>query len=531
MKNKIKLGVIIATSMARTEKLFSLSLDSVLKQTQSPDYIVIVDDNTDEKISAEIKERIASLNNPLVEYTKNTRTRGMSGTGAWNTGIDFISKHLGEDSWIAILDDDDSWNTDYIENIRQKINEKPNADAVFAFLKRSDCEEVSSFAINDLTIEKFLIGNPGIQGSNMCFKTEKIKEIAGFDENLASCTDRDLMIKFLQKNGNDKISLIEKRLVNHFAGKNTVTSNFGKKEKGLDYFYRKHIGLYDFPTLVKSLERAQELFGYQNSEKVKKLYLATKYHIVIGVAIHNNAKTIRRCLLSILNQKQLARKIKIILADDNSSDNWQTTVSDLLADKRIEILHFSNNNVVKTRNAINDYIVKNIKDTALIGRLDADDEYSGEFELSKIEKILDEENPDAILAGNYLRQNNVIIARTNIADSRLKSTEYILFRLKQMSMGMPEGELPSCNLFVTPQALRPYPNVASGEDHHLLVHYLINQDNYKVFIAEDLLPVIYHLGGIETSNNKKTELYLNSRIELYQKTMELCKTKTENKKH
>ena len=211
MMNEYKLGVIIATSMGRIESLFSLSLRSVLEQTVLPDCIVIVDDNNDKTVSLKIEENIKSIEKNNVYYIKNARTKNMSGTGAWNTGLEFLKQKLGDDNYVAILDDDDSWDPDYVANLYQNITNSP--EAVFAFLRRSDCPETSSFFLDDLTINNFLIGDPGIQGSNMCFKIASILSIGGFDEGMPSCTDRDLMIRFLHKYGNSHITIIPQKLL------------------------------------------------------------------------------------------------------------------------------------------------------------------------------------------------------------------------------------------------------------------------------------------------------------------------------
>ena len=835
-----KIGVVIATSMNRIETLFTISLRSVLKQTILPDCIVVVDDNNDELVCQEIEHRIQNLKTDCwIYYTRNQRTKNMSGTGAWNTGIQLLKEVLGEENYMAILDDDDSWDSEYIATLYKNI--QSDSDAVFAFLHRSDCPTHSSFNIDDLTINNFLIGDPGIQGSNMCFKIRSVLSIGGFDEKLASCTDRDLMVRFLHQFGNKNIIIIPQKLVNHFAGTNTVTSNYEKKRAGLNYFYRKHLHLLDYQTLVKSLKRAEKLFRFPDTEEIisafrqnntvlitgvcgfigshaarafiqlgynvvgidnlstgvleniadfshtdnfhfikmslnnemeldnlfarnhpqyvfhfaalprikfsfdhpresyeanviatKLLGIAAAKHnvqlfvfsssssvygqqegclmtedmllnplspyaeqklkaeqllkdifsqssskllilrffnvygyshqpaneystlinkciecaannqpliingngmqkrdftyiddvvdaiikcaegfvsknrqeiinigtgknhsvneiiaitqntcgipiktqfnnhnfvepdytiadnskakmllnwqpsipvesginllikqsisnqvIAIGVAMHNNASTIRRCLSSILKQEHIIRKLHVVLANDNSTDNWQSEISDLLADERITILTLQNNNVVKTRNDINRCILENIPNSVLIGRLDADDEYSSWQELSKIENVFDKHHPDVISAGNYLRENEVIIERTNIADKRLTDIGYVLLRLEQMSKCLPEGELPSCNLFIRPCKLLPYSSMDSGEDHALFVDYLINQDKYTIFFAEDLLPVIYNLGGSTTAQNRFSGNYIRCRKELYLKTLELCKTSKE----
>lgn len=251
----------------------------------------------------------------------------------------------------------------------------------------------------------------------------------------------------------------------------------------------------------------------------------TNQCIVIGVAMHNNAATIRRCLSSIMKQQNVKRLIKIVVGNDNSTDNWREETADLIQDERVTLLELSNNHVVLTRNAINAFICNHYPNCVLVGRLDADDEYSSEYELSKIETVFDQENPDIISAGNYLRENNIVIARKNPTDKRLLDANYLCMRLQQMSYGIPEGELPSCNLFVRPMCLIPYPEMASGEDHALFVNYLTQQDKYKIFFAENLLPVIYNLGGKTTSTNWQSGNYIRCRKELFNQVLELCKTK------
>lgn len=835
-----KIGVVIATSMNRISTLFSVSLQSILKQTVLPDCIIVVDDNNDELVCQDIEHRIQNLKTDCrIYYTRNKRTKNMSGTGAWNTGIQLLTEVLGDENYIAILDDDDSWDPNYIEKLYEHVADNP--DAIFAYIQRSDTDHLSSFTKQELTVENFLIKDPGVQGSNMCFKLKRLVEIGGFDETLCATTDRDLMIRFLQRFGNENITIIEQKLINYFASANTVTSNYYTKRAGLNTFYHKHLSLFSWPILTQSLKRAEKLFRFPDTEEIKSAFrqnttvlitgvcgfigshtarafiqlgynvvgidnlstgvieniadfnhvdnfrfvkmslnneveldnlfahihpqyvfhfaalprikfsfdhpkesyeanviatkllgvAAVKYNvqlfvfsssssvygqqkgcvmtedlslnplspyaeqkaeaeqllkdifsrsaskllilrffnvygyshqqinkystfiskciecaansqsliingngmqkrdftyvddvvdaikkcaeefvpknqqeiinigtgknysvneitaitqsiygipintqfntnnflepdytiadnskakmllnwqpstpiesgislfiqqsisnqiIAIGVAMHNNASTIRRCLSSILKQEHVKRKLHIVLANDYSSDKWQSEIADLIADERITILNLQNNNVVKTRNDINSFILENISNCVLIGRLDADDEYSSWQELSKIEKVFDTSHPDVISAGNYLRENDVIIERTNIADKRLADTDYVLLRLEQMSKCLPEGELPSCNLFIRPCKLLPYPSVDSGEDHALFVEYLMNQDKYSIFFADNLLPVIYNLGGNITAQNRFSGNYIRCRKELFSKILELCKTSKE----
>jgi hypothetical protein len=531
---KPKIGVIIASSSNRNDLLFSRSLYSVFNQNQSPDHILIVDDNQNESASKDIERRILELKNNKIHYIKNSRTPHMSGTGAWNSGIKWYEKIFTEDDYVAILDDDDSWCKKYINSCYDAVTLSPKIpDAVFAFIKRSDCDTCSFFDVEDISINNFLKGNPGIQGSNMFFRFGALRSIGGFDEMLASCTDRDLMIRFLQKYSNKNIKIVPKILVNHFVSKDSVTSNFTAKTNGLNSFHIKYIRFYSEDLLDRALQRAKRLFNYQETDNIKKIFnLTHKYakteKIVIGVAIHNNKSTIRRCLESILAQKDAKRDVWILIMDDNSGDGWKSSVNDILRNEKVIVVGTKNYHAAKTRNDINRYIKTLFENVAFIGRLDADDEYADQTVLSKIEHIFNEREFDVAVAGNYLRLDGKIIDRVNIATPKLADATYLLSRLKQMSEGIAEAELPSCNVFMTPNSLQDYPEISSAEDHFLLVRLLLNDKKLKIEFAEDILLTIYNLSGNKTADNKQTEKYLNARKQLYEEAMRLCKMKQEN---
>lgn len=529
---KPKIGVIIASSLNRNDLLFSRSLYSVLIQNRNPDYVLIVDDNQNESVSKDIERRIFELKNNKIHYIKNLRTPNMSGTGAWNCGIKWYENFLDDDDYMAILDDDDSWHEEYISSCYDVITSSFRMpDAVFGFIKRGDCDKCSSFEVEDINISNFLKGNPGIQGSNMFFRFVVLKAIDGFDETLASCTDRDLMIRFLQKYSNKNIRIIQKVLIKHFVSKDSVTSNFISKTKGLNSFHIKYIRLYSRELLEEALQRAKKLFNYQESANIKKIFNLVHKNtkskkIVIGVAVHNSKNTLRRCLESILAQKDVKRDVWILIADDDSNDDWKKSLGDILKNEKIVIIDVKNHHTAKTRNDINHYIKMLFENVSFIGRLDADDEYASEDVLSKIESKFDDIKPDALVAGNYLRLDGKIIGRVNIATPKLANTTYLLNRLKQMSEGIAEAELPSCNVFMTSNSLQDYPEISSAEDHFLLVRLLLSDK--KIEFAEDILLTIYNLSGNKTADNKQTEKYLNARKQLYEEAMRLCKMKKED---
>ena len=529
--NTCKIAALIATSNGRNSLLFNRALPSVFRQTRRPDAIVVVDDNDEESVSLEIARRIESYRRtfPGLFYVRNSRTRHMSGTGAWNTGISFAAEKFGEEGYIGILDDDDEWMDSHLSVCSSLVCGKSGgvANAVFAWLRRDDCRSPLKFSARHMRPESFLVGNPGVQGSNMFFRIGALTRINGFDESLASCTDRDLMIRFLLEFGSRSVRIANQTTVLHHSGPDTVTSDARAKELGLDRFYQKHLGKFCSETLDGSLSRAERLFAYPNGMMVRRAFKAviarrSRQVIAIGVMVHDDAKTIKRCIRSIFRQRGLTRRVEIIIQDDDSHDNWEKEIEEWRNRPNLTIRHVRIGSVVKARTELNRYIAEQMPNATLIGRLDADDEFAGENALSGIERAYDMAGgADLVLGGNYLRTCAMgrKLRRVNMADRRLGDRAYLLERLRKMARGVKTSELPSCNIFLAPRAVVPHPELPSAEDHALLVHYLLCMDRYRIVFAEDCLPVIYSLGGNVTAANKRRRTYLESRRKLYKETV------------
>jgi len=277
------LFVIIATSFQRNEILINRAVLSVYKQKYvCPDKIkiIIIDDNYHIENINEIKFRVIELRKKLnlqlpdfeTIVLPNNRTRHRSGTGAWNTGLFYVKEnYFIENSFIAILDDDDEYLPDYLKTCSESVSETATTitGAVFCrIIWRSEhIDIIHNLTQNLLTREEFFIGNPGIQGSNIFINTKLLLDINGFNENYPNTTDRELMIRLLDfvENNKEKIELkvIEKPLVIHYNHQNTrVNTNFTEKKKGLDLFYRDFKKRFSESDFQKSLKRAKKLFNY-----------------------------------------------------------------------------------------------------------------------------------------------------------------------------------------------------------------------------------------------------------------------------
>ena len=278
--------VVIATSMCRTNLLLERSLCSVYNQTGVDKFsisLVVVDDNVPlpNGLSGEfyrIQEGIKKLRDHLslspdefqTFVLANNRTRGNSGTGAWNTGIYFAFEQNPE-SYVSILDDDDEYLPNHLNDCIQEIRKSSHLQAVFQrmyWLHEDGTKMELPLKKKQLIPEAFFIGNPGVQGSNMFFKSSVLVEIGAFNERYPNTTDREIMIRFLKyievNELNNSITVIETEGVIHYNHKTEkVNNNLERKQKGLELFYREHQKDFSEAAYQASLERAKRFFSYQ----------------------------------------------------------------------------------------------------------------------------------------------------------------------------------------------------------------------------------------------------------------------------
>lgn len=511
-------SVVIATSQKRTDWLINRSLSSVYKQIgidKTKWNIFIIDDNEFETEIFEIQKRIELLRATLklnqtdfpTIVLKNSRTRYMSGTGAWNTGI-YEAYRLSPDGYVSILDDDDEYLPNYLSDCVNAISK--NTVAVFHRLiwKNDDTSTMNvDLTKEQLNAENFFIGNPGVQGSNMFFKTQNLVDIGGFDETLPNTSDRDLMIRFLWKNDLHKIIVIENIGVYHYNhNRPKVNNDIPRKQKGLDLFYKKYKAHFSEEAYQKSLKRAKKHFNYMPTEQ-----------IVICMPVKNAEKTIRESVLSVLKQTNTKREIVLLVGLDSSTDNTGAILKEFSSQNpNIVLLNLNFGKVYLTRNYLNEYARKNFPNCILIGRLDADDVIYSENTINQIEKLYYETSFDVLICGNKQARGGEILRWENRPSKNLLKKEFLLNQLFEMAQRNPKAELPSCNTFIKPFLKIDYPAKTSAEDHWFTVFLLLQKETLNIQVDENLVYCIYSLDGLTTSNNKKANAYEESRKELYE---------------
>lgn len=256
----IWLEVFVIIPTKNRPSLVKRALLSVASQTLKPFKTLIVGESYDDISS--VPEEVKSASH--AEFLINMRSKNLS--GAVNTAIEsLLSMEVNaEDTYVAILDDDDWWADDYLEKC-VNLAMKEKLDLVVTGIVRHESEEGSSIPQpipDSLSVTMFLRGNPGVQNSNLLLRFDALLRAGGFDENLESTTDRDLLIRLLDL-GNIRYAFLKEHLVHHCATNHPRLSTYGSNEKraGLEAFYRKYWPRMSQEDRKAFLKRSRELFG------------------------------------------------------------------------------------------------------------------------------------------------------------------------------------------------------------------------------------------------------------------------------
>lgn len=186
--------IVLIATYPRIDSLKSLSIPSIAQQTRPPDAIVIVSDRN--RLSDKDIQDIQSML-PQTEIRSYSNEHSAGAAGAWNTGLRYIHQ-LWPDAYVAMLDDDDHWDSEHLAICMDTATVNDLPEVVVSGLRMVSAgvviprEPPLKLSIND-----FLIGNPGWQGSNTFANISTLMKAGGFTDGLTSCNDRDLAIRIL----------------------------------------------------------------------------------------------------------------------------------------------------------------------------------------------------------------------------------------------------------------------------------------------------------------------------------------------
>ena len=246
----------------RPQLLANRALESIARQTRAPDYLIVVDDS-DPK-ARRVNEQIVAdfrADGTKTVYLENYRTPGAA--GAWNTALSWL-QGVEPSSFVAMLDDDDAWGPTYLENCETKVLEGDLDMVAAGIIYHTSAERTGRpLSVPDnLDVEDLLVRNPHIQGSNLFVRLRKLLEAGGFDEALASTTDRDICIRLADLDSFG-YGTLAKHLVHHYAEDNRArlsTPGGDAKCAGLRQFYRKYRGRMTGDQRAAFIKRSRDWF-------------------------------------------------------------------------------------------------------------------------------------------------------------------------------------------------------------------------------------------------------------------------------
>jgi glycosyltransferase involved in cell wall biosynthesis len=187
MTDEPEITVVIPTRN-RWDLLSSHAIPSALSQEDVELEVVVVDDGSTDGTSA----RVAALGEPRLRVVRHDEPRRLA--GARNAGI-----AVARTEWLAFLDDDDLWSP---RKLRSQLDAARTANATWVYADTIAVDvdlnvlEADDFPDPEDLPDLLLTGNhvPG-GGSAVIARTDAVRRLGGFDEDLLFFTDWDLWLR------------------------------------------------------------------------------------------------------------------------------------------------------------------------------------------------------------------------------------------------------------------------------------------------------------------------------------------------
>ena len=245
-------------------KLFERALQSAFAQTRKLDNLIIVSDSLSDNKMTE-KHLAVKCGAQFIEnkYAHNY-------AGSLNSAIHYILEmelfieNNYNDIYIAILDDDDVWLTNYIEECEKTLHGEYFVVSGLIYCTEENKKELS--IPDNLTIDSFLKGNPHIQGTNTFVKLSTLLRAGLFDENMSSTTDRDIFVRIMLLNPTYTVCKKHLAEINACNTRERITNDKQKKADGLRKFYYKYKGYMSEHVEQTFFQRTQKLFRIDRAE-------------------------------------------------------------------------------------------------------------------------------------------------------------------------------------------------------------------------------------------------------------------------
>lgn len=328
-----------------------------------------------------------------IHYIYTSQARNCSGVRNCAV-LAYINTHLlniynYNSTYVAFLDDDDTWDKSYIEKCCSQTCNSPDFVISGIVFQNGNCEQKLTIP-QYLDISTFLKGNPHIQGSNIFIKLSTLLKCGLFDENLSSSVDRDLFVRLMLLK--PKYAIVKEHLVYVDVNNSRwrISNSIELKKEDLRKFYLKYSGMMSKEIKSEFFERNERLFNINKNDilnsrskllfrlksETRRINIFKKYEgrIVVGIIITN----INLGLRLISGLIKLQAKLKIVIIKNYDGNINQLTK--VLINSNYEFRIYDHNQTIEkictTRNILFDNLFSETVEGDIIWILDDDMELS-----------------------------------------------------------------------------------------------------------------------------------------------------------
>jgi len=227
---------VVITTYKRPIAVLKRAVESVINQTYENIEIIVVNDYPEDKLNTHsIRKMLSGFWGRAIQYAEPEHNSGAC--AARNLGLS-----LAKGVYISFLDDDDYWLERKIE-VQISGFDKGNVGVVYTpyYLKYKDKQElVKTDAINGKLTKALLYKN------TMCIfplmKTEFVRQVGGFDVELAASQEHDLLLRLSEM---CDFKFIDEPIAVYDVSDESISMNIPKKIKAFEMFQLKHKKLYE----------------------------------------------------------------------------------------------------------------------------------------------------------------------------------------------------------------------------------------------------------------------------------------------
>lgn len=319
---------------------------SVLNQSYENFELIIVDDCSTDGT----RDLIKTFDDSRIKLVFNNSNKGPS--GARNAGLNIASG-----KYVAYLDSDNEWDSNYISSVVGAFLDLPDADALYSGQLLYDESNAHPMLIRFGSMNKSLLNNRNFIDVNcFCHTLDIFKKLGGFNENLKRAEDWDFILKIANNSKIYSIPILLSKYyfdkvnnrISDFAFKNheqvlehkfftTLIRNNNKPNKKFDFKLTKSISI-----IIPSFESLIDI--YECISSILKLY-SNNVEIIV---VDNNSSKLVRYYLNCLNKNN---NIKLIQNDINYGFTYAVNQGIQISNKDSDIL-LMNNDAILTENSL-----------------------------------------------------------------------------------------------------------------------------------------------------------------------------------